>query len=935
MDKSQDTSNGSTDPSPFTHPTPSRESSTVLTPRTESWPSKQASQSSHTSAQSSAAPSPLASREPSPSRPTRPASTSRSSSTTAPRARSRKNSQHDLSPTRPTRSTLPTAATAAKTLSAATTPILPAPTDSLTNAAGPQKPSGTTDTLRGTPRWPVSPRLRSPPPILHKPVLPPPRKGEQDTPVINVQRSTPSPQLASPELHTDLESDDSQHLPSGMRTPARGPGASPSTLETVQEASPLASPNQGLDDASEKLEDSIISDTSTSQPEKAGSPANESGSENGSINTEMRSGAAGVAPPPLSARQSTTSIKHSTTASKSKAEVPLQSMTVETETVTSIPQLALEQSAGPQGTNGSLRTKPSSETIRPKKKEKKPPRKSPAVSSGTGERPNLAYSTSILHLRLDRHYQSTRPLSRSSNCLSPTSSWGMYDGARSPWPSSPSPSSLSQFMFLYHLRTLLTRSRPVSSKADIFEAKVASAVEEANSSDSEETFVYDSNPPDGRDRPHRFHSRTPSATSMVSQVDRNGMRSIPGVLENVGMGVGAKKNMKFVNVNALNPNGTDIALGDDDGRGTGRTSAGSARGTARHHHHFGRWGRNSGGSHRSIFADESPFTNNQSAPRSLLVANNSRQSSGPPSPRFSSGRGPNSASRRGPPMMAGYDLDDTTTGADDERTPLIPSSMRSGRSGRGRRSQLSMRPLEQRSYRQPASFLNRFASCLVLTVMLVLVISGAIGFMFATSQPLTEIELIGMNNVLASEQELMLDITVKAKNPNVVVVAIDSADIEVFAKSPHAGTDSEWWRRPKDSGTFTARRRRNSKARIRDDPLDDPPLDDNAPNMRLGTIRRFDSPLSFEGSFFHQGVSSSTGAVRLHRPGNGTDGGSERWERILDDEFDLILKGVLKYSLPLSQRIRSVAISGRTHVKPNSANDPTPAPNGTHFSINF
>lgn len=287
-------------------------------------------------------------------------------------------------------------------------------------------------------------------------------------------------------------------------------------------------------------------------------------------------------------------------------------------------------------------------------------------------------------------------------------------------------------------------------------------------------------------------------------------------------------------------------------------------------------------------------------------------------------------------MMAGYDLDDTTTGADDERTPLIPSSIRSSRSGRNRRAPLSsMRPHDQRSYRQPPSFLNRFASCLVLTVMLVLVISGAIGFMFATSQPLTNIELIGMNNVLASEQELMLDITVKAKNPNVVVVAIDSADIEVFAKSPHAGTDSEWWRRPHDSGTFSARRRKRTNPKTREDPTVDPPLDDNAPNMRLGTIRKFDSPLSFEGSFFHQGVSSSTGAVRLHRPGNGTDGGSERWERILDDEFDLILKGVLKYSLPLSQRIRSVAISGRTHVKPNSANDPTPAPNGTHFSINF
>jgi hypothetical protein len=105
--------------------------------------------------------------------------------------------------------------------------------------------------------------------------------------------------------------------------------------------------------------------------------------------------------------------------------------------------------------------------------------------------------------------------------------------------------------------------------------------------------------------------------------------------------------------------------------------------------------------------------------------------------------------------------------------------------------------------------------------------------------------------------------------------------------------------------------------------------------MRLGTVREFDSPLSFEGSFFHRGISASTGEIRLQRPGNGTDGGSERWERIMQDEFDLILKGVLKYSLPLSQRIRSVAISGRTTVKPNSANDPTLRPNGTNFGINF
>ena len=484
---------------------------------------------------------------------------------------------------------------------------------------------------------------------------------------------------------------------------------------------------------------------------------------------------------------------------------------------------------------------------------------------------------------------------------------------------------------------LLTNLCVVSSKADIFEAKVASAVEEANSSDSEETFVYDSNPPEGRDRPHRFHSRTPSATSMISQVDRNGMRSIPGVLEGVGSGVAAKKNMKFVNVNALASAGSDAGPGDEDGRGTGR----SAAGTARHHHHFGRWGRTSASSgNRSLFADDSPFHSGPS-PRSVPTLNSARQSPGPSSPRLHSSRVANNGGKKSPAGLGGYDLDDTTTGADDERTPLITSTMRSGRSGRGRRPFGTLRSLEQRSYPQSPSFLNRFASCLVLAVMLVLVISGAIGFMFATSQPLTDIELISMKNVLASEQELMLDVTVRAKNPNVVVVVIDSADIEVFAKSPHAGTDSRWWRRPHDGGRFTVRRKRSTDIRIRDDPPNDPPLDDgdSAPNMRLGAIRHFDSPLSFEGSFFHQGISSSTGEVRLHRPGNSTEGGSERWERILDDEFDLILKGVLKYSLPLSQRVRSVAISGRTHVKPNSANDPTPnppnSPNGTDFSTHF
>jgi len=206
-------------------------------------------------------------------------------------------------------------------------------------------------------------------------------------------------------------------------------------------------------------------------------------------------------------------------------------------------------------------------------------------------------------------------------------------------------------------------------------------------------------------------------------------------------------------------------------------------------------------------------------------------------------------------------------------------------------------------------------------MMLLLVVTGAIGFMFATSQPMSDIEILSIKNVVTSEQVLMFDLTVKAHNPNIVVVTVDEANLEIFAKSEHAGQDSDWWTMPQGPDVV----------HIEDDPINDPmPGDDDAkPNVLLGRITAFDSPLTFEGSLFHKGTSSSTGEMQLAYPGNGTSGGSERWERIYQDEFDLIVKGVVKYSLPLSARVRSATVAGRTQVKPNSANDPSLKPNTT------
>lgn len=880
-----------------------------------------------TSTSTSLTASPTQSRDSSPIRPS--LKNGRLSRASTSSTRSRKNSLQDPSPPR-SRSNIPTPSTTPRQLSSTTTPSLPPPSSSepILRSPVPQKPSVAAELSKDSPRWPVSPRLKSPPPNIGRPAAGGSlsRKNEQEAPAINVHRATPSPHVEPASQSASDNEVEEHHLSSGMRTPARGPSNGSSTLETVQEVSQPNTPRPELDAAIEKLAETAAVQSGTTAGKSNNSSQNatnsESGSEGGNAKPHpRRASTTATAPPLLHSRQSSTALKH-VAKGPTTAESSSRNMTVETE-IANLPQLSLAPNTRGQGVNGSLRTKPSSETIKPKKDKKRHTRKPTSVASGNGEPPHsypptkLRHSCSILSI-----------LSTSRLPPNPIDQGSFDEGPENPQ-QGPKPPSRTLSITTSVTSLLTRRPRAASSKADIFEAKVASAVEEANSSDSDETFVYDSNPPDAGDRPRRYHSRTPSATSMVSQVDRNGLRSITGVLENGAPSLPVKKNMKFVNT--YTSSGNDGTPGDDDGRGTGRSNAGSTRGTTNHYHHSGpgRWTRNAGSTHQSLFSDESPFPN---AARSKFSGSASRQSSNPPSPRFSTSRGWPPSAKRQMTVPGGYDMDDTTTGADDERTPLISGATRSIRSNRSRRNQ---RNLEAQTYQQGPSFLNRFASCLVLTIMLLVVISGAIGFMFATSQPLTDVELIKIGNVLASEQELMMDITVKAHNPNVVVMMIDSADLEIFAKSPHAGTDSEWWRHPgKDEFDILDDPKNDPPVvKLPDGDNDDPPSEDKSPNMRLGNVIVFDSPLTYEGSFFHSGISTSTGSLRLSRPGNGTDSGSERWEHIISDEFTLIVKGVLKYTLPLSQRIRNVAISGKTIVKPNSANDPSLRPNETEIAI--
>ena len=537
-------------------------------------------------------------------------------------------------------------------------------------------------------------------------------------------------------------------------------------------------------------------------------------------------------------------------------------------------------------------------------------------------------------------------------------------------------------------------SELASSKADVFEAKVASAVDEANSSDSEETFVYESNPPEPPNRLGRHHSRTPSTTSMHSVVDQRGLRSIGTVLDGT-RGILGKRSMKFSTNSYNNPSGDDGSLERvEPGR---HSRSGTAGGGSVHHHHIGRFGRAPPGANQPYFLSESesPFTQ-------ANKGRHSRHSSRPSSPGHANQKSrliPFSSRKNG--ELSSYNMDLEASAS--EHTPLIGTTVRTGRVRTPRRhndSNIDLHHLHYFPTEERTGFFGRCAGCFSLTFVTLVVILSGLAFLLATTKPLYSLHVHQIQNVLASEQELMLDLFVKAVNPNLVSITIADMDVNVFAKSKYVGSE-KWWREhggpfpppyyPRDGdddgsedgdedgdagyqrqphhhysnptrshpegshnstfdmsmsssssppSTSSRKPRHNNLTRRRTtahntnnnlspdshlviSPIPDPPLPDHdAQTMLLGRIFHFDSPLTFEGSAFKRHSHDGIGEVRLRHPGNKTEaGGTERWERVLQHRFELIVRGVLKYQLPLSSRVFSAPVRGKVEVLPEQDGD--------------
>lgn len=243
----------------------------------------------------------------------------------------------------------------------------------------PQRP------LANASHWPSTSRLglsRSPPPGSRSPAPSPYRKGENTTSVL----PPPIVLLRDKEKDVGLEDPEDQNPPSGMKTPRSN--ASPA-LETVVEGSLPNTPasgtsktlteqvaalvarqsNSNTNTIHEESESEVSVETIKGRGSRAASISSsiaqslaESESESGYKSEDRPPHTTPRAPPPKPFSRRPT-VMGSDNFSTGR-------MTVETETVTSVPQVAL--GAGVNAGGASIRSKKSTDTIRaPKKKEKK------------------------------------------------------------------------------------------------------------------------------------------------------------------------------------------------------------------------------------------------------------------------------------------------------------------------------------------------------------------------------------------------------------------------------------------------------------------------------------------------------------------------------------------------------------------------------------
>ena len=409
-------------------------------------------------------------------------------------------------------------------------------------------------------------------------------------------------------------------------------------------------------------------------------------------------------------------------------------------------------------------------------------------------------------------------------------------------------------------RVAVTNTNHIPTKSEIFAATITQAVDENEGSDSDETFVYESNP-----RSPKRLSRSPSISSMHS-FDRR----IPSKTEgrySQGLhhlddrdreklqkthAISGKRSMKFAN----NP------YEEDHPR-----------------RHVSAAGR-----HGSMFLDPSNTLRSPKMRPSLERRVTSPHSSGPTSPRVSQSASPRNSQQRHSTTKKKKETTRPWNVYEEEPEPSERSPFLQRKSS-----------YRQRRSRQETTWSGLpFIMAIVCLMLVVLMVGAAV---LSTSQPLRDVKVVDMTNVLVSKQELFMDLEVEAYNPNALAINVNEVELSVFARSPYV-RESQAWPWPGNNDHY--------------------PDDEDSTTLLLGRIQHLDSTLTFESRFFNRSISTSRGELRLPRPGSGTDGnGVETWNRVIQHSFDLIVRGVMKYRASgVSHGYKTAELKFTKHINP-------------------
>jgi Vacuolar segregation subunit 7 len=432
-----------------------------------------------------------------------------------------------------------------------------------------------------------------------------------------------------------------------------------------------------------------------------------------------------------------------------------------------------------------------------------------------------------------------------------------------------------------------------------------------DSSDSEEVYVYESNPsnaPSSQTNPISkpvrpgMHSRTPSMTSISSAYAGN------AAYGTVPAGRGRSSH--------------------DEGYSFPTVTRAQVRSL-----HQKSQAVNDENRRRSILTgfylkspililDDSPFAMNGKVPLREAAPPRPPQTipaSRSPRPKGTFPRGPVKTPKWAQSQF--YD-DDDDPDSSSERVPLMPRDPnRSFRRFKGYKSRARQPSSKQQAQiqanyeRRRNGRLNKasedsqcwpgIAGTAVLVVTLLVLSMLTMGFVFQTSRSLEGVVIQNVTNVIVSHDELIMDVLVRAGNPNFLPVVIgDNINIDIFARSDH----------------FDGKSRHSSRSLWPpwdSDPVNKKPPKNEQGSLLLGTIHLLEETLSFPSeSFKPDPFTVQKGQMKLVGPAVNATDGPEKWNNCIQFDFELIVRGTMKYKAPIGGRERAVAVEWRGTIDP-------------------